>query len=98
MAMILNWVPSIKKAWKGEEDFWKVFWFFDSPIIAIFYSFAINCNKILFSKIEIYFEKEKAKIEKLRHSFVVVVKLMNSAMLKTMKNVEDLLRLSNLKE
>jgi len=28
MAMTSNWIPNIKKAWKGEEDFWKIFWFF----------------------------------------------------------------------
>ena len=49
-------------------------------------------------KFESEFEKEKAKIEKLRHSFVTVVKLINSEMLRTMKNVEGLLKLSNLKE
>ncbi len=26
--MTSNWIPNIKKAWKGEEDFWKIFWFF----------------------------------------------------------------------
>jgi hypothetical protein len=49
-------------------------------------------------KFESESEKEKAKIENLKHSFITVVKLINSEMLKTMKNVEDLLKLSNLKE
>ncbi len=55
-------------------------------------------NESLSINLSLNLKKKKAKIENLRHSFVTVVKLINNEMLKTMKNVEDLLRLSNLRE
>ena len=42
-------------------------------------------------KFESEFEKEKAKIEKLRHSFFVVVKLINSELIDSFDRIEDFL-------
>jgi hypothetical protein len=41
------------------------------------------------------FEKEKAKIEQLRHSFFVVVKLINSELLDSFQNIEEFLQIRN---
>ncbi len=46
-------------------------------------------------KIESKFEKEKAKIEQLRHSFFVVVKLINSELLDSFQNIEEFLQIRN---
>jgi len=46
-------------------------------------------------KIESEFEKEKAKIEQLRHSFFVVVKLINSELINSFDRIEDFLKSKN---
>ena len=46
-------------------------------------------------KFESEFEKEKAKIEKLRHSFFVVVKLINSELINSFDRMEDFLKENN---
>ena len=51
-------------------------------------------NKSL-HKLSCEFEKEKAKIEKLRHSFFVVVKLINSELINSFDRIEDFLKENN---
>ena len=46
-------------------------------------------------KFESEFEKEKAKIERLRHSFFVVVKLINSELINSFDRIEDFLKENN---
>jgi peptidoglycan hydrolase CwlO-like protein len=46
-------------------------------------------------KFESEFEKEKAKIEKLRHSFFVIVKLINSELVNSFDRIEDFLKENN---
>lgn len=46
-------------------------------------------------KFESEFEKEKAKIEKLRHSFFVVVKLINSELINSFDRIEDFFKKTN---
>jgi peptidoglycan hydrolase CwlO-like protein len=46
-------------------------------------------------KFESEFEKEKAKIEHLRHSFFVVVKLINSELINSFDRIEDFLKENN---
>jgi peptidoglycan hydrolase CwlO-like protein len=46
-------------------------------------------------KFESEFKKEKAKIEQLRHSFFVVVKLINSELLDSFQNIEEFLQIRN---
>ena len=46
-------------------------------------------------KLNCEFEKEKAKIEKLRHSFFVTVKLINSELINSFDRMEDFLKDNN---
>ena len=46
-------------------------------------------------KFESEFEKEKAKIEQLRHSFFVLVKLINSELINSFDRIEDFLKENN---
>jgi peptidoglycan hydrolase CwlO-like protein len=48
-----------------------------------------------FYKLSCEFEKEKAKIEHLRHSFFVVVKLINSELINSFDRIEDFLKENN---
>ena len=43
-------------------------------------------------KFESEFEKERVKIEQLRHSFFVVVKLINSELINSFDRIEDFLK------
>ena len=56
MAMTSNWIPNIKKAWKGEEDFWKVFLWLGAILnVAIFSLFFVLEIKKIFSHSFLYF-------------------------------------------
>ena len=46
-------------------------------------------------KLNCEFGKEKAKIEKLRHSFFVTVKLINSKLINSFDRIEDFLKENN---
>ena len=46
-------------------------------------------------KFESEFEKERVKIEKLRHSFFLVVKLINSELVNSFDRIEDFLKENN---
>ena len=46
-------------------------------------------------KFESEFEKERVKIEQLRHSFFVVVKLINSELINSFDRIEDFLKSKN---
>ena len=46
-------------------------------------------------KFESEFKKEKAKIEQLKHSFFVVVKLINSELINSFDRIEDFLKENN---
>jgi peptidoglycan hydrolase CwlO-like protein len=46
-------------------------------------------------KLSCEFEKEKAKIEQLRHSFFATVKLINSELINSLTTIEDFLKENN---
>jgi phage-related protein len=46
-------------------------------------------------KFEFQFGQEKAKIEKLKHSFFILVQLINQALVSSFKNFEDFLKGKN---
>ena len=56
--------------------------------IELFKSQMKEVNESLY-KFESQFEQEKAKIEKLRHSFVMVVKLINHELIKSFNDLKS---------
>tara|TARA_Y100000389_G_C17340406_1_gene452997 strand:- start:764 stop:997 length:234 start_codon:yes stop_codon:yes gene_type:complete len=62
--------------------------------LASFKSQMKEVNESLY-KFESQFEQEKAKIEKLRHSFFVIVKLINSELINSFDRIEDFLKEKN---
>jgi hypothetical protein len=58
--------------------------------LKLFKSQMKEVNESLY-KFESQFEQEKAKIEKLRHSFVMVVKLINHELIKSFNDLKSLI-------
>ena len=58
--------------------------------LELFKSQMKEVNESLY-KFESQFEQEKAKIEKLRHSFYVMVKLINHELINSFDRIEDFL-------
>ena len=63
--------------------------------LELFKSQMKEVNESLY-KFESQFEQEKAKIEKLRHSFFVMVKLINHELLESLENKSGLLKIPSL--
>ena len=59
--------------------------------LELFKSQMKEVNESLY-KFESQFEQEKAKIEKLRHSFVMMIKLINSELINSFDRIEDFLK------
>ena len=62
--------------------------------LELFKSQMKEVNESLY-KFESQFEQEKSKVEKLRHSFFVVVKLINSNLINSFDRIEDFLKENN---
>ena len=62
--------------------------------LELFKSQIKEVNESLY-KFESQFEQEKSKVEKLRHSFFVVVKLINSNLINSFDRIEDFLKENN---
>jgi peptidoglycan hydrolase CwlO-like protein len=62
--------------------------------LELFKSQMIEVNESLY-KFKSQFEQEKAKIEELRHSFFVTVKLINSELINSFDRMEDFLKENN---
>jgi len=62
--------------------------------LELFKSQMKEVNESLY-KFESQFEQEKYKVEKLRHSFFVVVKLINSNLINSFDRIEDFLKENN---
>ena len=62
--------------------------------LELFKSKMKEVNESLY-KFESQFEQEKSKVDKLRHSFFVVVKLINSNLINSFDRIEDFLKENN---